>query len=69
MNNIMINDLKISYVYDRDIDVTLHVGTDYEDNLPYNLANIFAKVAEDSDVNEQLLIDNLKSMLEYEEDN
>ena len=34
----MIDNLKISYVQDRDISVTLSTETGYDPNLPFNLA-------------------------------
>ena len=62
----MIDNLKISYELDRDISVTLSTETGYNDNLPHNLAAVFAKVVKDSNVNADMVIENLKIELEYE---
>ena len=62
----MIDNLKISYELDRDISVTLSTETGYDDNLPYNLAAVFAKVIKDSRANEDIVIENLKIELEHE---
>ena len=62
----MIDNLKISYELDRDISVTLSAKTGYDDNLPHNLAAVFAKVIKDSNANADMVIENLKIDLEYE---
>ena len=62
----MIDNLKISYELDRDISVTLSTETGYNDNLPHNLAAVFAKVVKDSNVNADMVIENLKMDLENE---
>ena len=62
----MIDNLKISYELDRDISVTLSTETGYDDNLPHNLATLFAKVIRDSRANKDMVIESLKSELEYE---
>ena len=62
----MIDNLKISYELDRDISVTLSTETGYDDNLPHNLAAVFAKVVKDSNVNADMVIENLKMDLDYE---
>ena len=62
----MIDNLKISYELDRDISVTLSTETGYNDNLPHNLAVVFAKVVKDSNVNADMVIENLKMDLDYE---
>ena len=62
----MIDNLKISYELDRDISVTLSTETGYDDNLPHNLAAVFAKVVKDSNVNADMVIENLKMDLENE---
>lgn len=60
----MIHNLKIIYDYDRDISVTLSTDTGYdENNLPYNLAALFAKVIKDSNANENMVIENLTEMI------
>ena len=62
----MIDNLTISYELDRDISVILSTETGYDDNLPHNLAAVFAKVIRDSRANKDMVIENLKSELEYE---
>ena len=62
----MIDNLKISYELDRDISVTLSTETGYDDNLPHNLAAVFAKVINDSNANADMVIENLKMELEHE---
>ena len=62
----MIDNLTISYELDRDISVTLSTETGYDDNLPHNLAAVFAKVIKDSRANADMVIESLKSELEYE---
>ena len=61
----MIDNLTISYELDRDISVTLSTETGYDDNLPHNLAAVFAKVIKDSRANADMVIESLKSELEY----
>ena len=65
-NRTMIDNLKISYELDRDISVILSTETGYDDNLPHNLAAVFAKVIKDSRANADMVIKSLKSELEYE---
>ena len=62
----MIDNLKISYELDRDISVILSTSTGYDDNLPHNLAAVIAKVINDSRANKDMVIESLKSELEYE---
>ena len=62
----MIDNLKISYELDRDISVTLSTETGYDDNIPHNLAAVFAKVIKDSNANADMVIENLKIDLEHE---
>ena len=61
----MIDNLKISYELDN-ISVILSTDTGYDDNLPNNLAAIFAKVINDSRANADMVIENLKIELDYE---
>ena len=61
----MIQDLTISYVCNG-IETTLTIKDDHYDNMPYNLADIFAKVIRDSDANAQIVIERLKNTLENE---
>ena len=62
----MIDNLKISYELDRDISVILSTETGYDDNLPHNLAVMFAKVVKDSNVNADMVIEDLKIELDNE---
>ena len=66
-NRIMIDNLKISYELDRDMSVIISTETGYDDNLPHNLAAVFAKVIKDSCVNADMLVDNLKDELNNED--
>ena len=59
----MISNLTISYEQDKNISVILSTDTAY-DNLPYNLAVVFAKVIRDSGTNAEMVIENLNSELE-----
>ena len=62
----MIDNLKISYELDRDISVILSTETGYDDNLPHNLAAVFAKVIKDSYANADMVIEDIKMELEHE---
>ena len=61
----MIQDLTISYICNG-IETTLTIKDEHYDNMPYNLADIFEKVIRESDVNAQIVIENLKGVFEYE---
>ena len=63
----MIDKLTISYELDRNISVTLSTETGYDDNLPHNLAAVFTKVIKDSRANKDMVIENLKNELDYED--
>ena len=62
----MIDKLTISYEFDRDISITLSTETGYDDNLPHNLAAVFAKVIRDSRANKDMVIENIKNEFDYE---
>ena len=62
----MIDNLKIRYELDRDISVVLSTETGYDDNLPHNLAAVFAKVIKDSYANADMVIEDLKIELDNE---
>ena len=62
----MIQDLTINYVCDG-IKTTLTIEDDHYDNLPFKLADMFAKVIRESDANPQIVIENLKNAFEYEQ--
>ena len=61
----MIEDLTISYVCNG-IENTLTIKDDHYDNLPYNLADMFAKVIRESDANPQIVIEKLKNVFQYD---
>ena len=63
----MIDNLKISYALNSDISVVLSTSTGYDDNLPHNLAAVFAKVIKDSRANVDMVIENLKMELDNED--
>lgn len=62
----MIDNLKISYELDRDMTVTLSTETGYDDNLPHNLAAVFARVIKDSRANTDMVLENIKIELDNE---
>lgn len=62
----MIDNLKIIYELDRDISVTLSTETGYDDNLPHNLAAVFARVIKDSRANTDMVLENIKIELDNE---
>ena len=61
----MIEDFVISYVCNG-IKTTLTIEDDHYDNMPYKLADMFAKVIRESDANPQIVIEDLKNSFEYE---
>ena len=61
----MISDLTINYVCNG-IKTTLTIEDEHYDNLPYKLADMFAKVIRESDANPQIVIENLKHAFEYD---
>lgn len=63
----MIDNLIICYELDRDISVTLSTRTGYDDNLPHNLAAVFAKVIKDSRANTDMVLENLKMELDNDD--
>ena len=62
----MIDNLTISYELGRNISVILQTETGYDDNLPHNLAAVFAKAIKDSRANADMVIENLKIALDNE---
>ena len=62
----MIEDFVISYVCNG-IKTTLTIEDDHYDNMPYKLADMFAKVIRESDANPQIVIEDLKNAIEYEQ--
>ena len=63
----MIQDLTISYVCNG-IETTLTIRDEHYNNIPYDLANIFEKIIRESDANPQIVIENLKSVFENDND-
>lgn len=62
----MIENLKVSYIKKSDIQVTLTPLAKVEQNLPYELATLFAQVIEDSQVNSELVLTLLADSLSYD---
>lgn len=62
----MLNDLTISYTLNG-VKVTLSINDCCYDNLPYNLADMFVKVINDTNVNPSIIIDELKLHLNIED--
>ena len=62
----MFSDLTISYI-SNGIKTTLTIEDEHYDNLPFKLADMFAKVIRESDANQQIVIENLKNAFEYEQ--
>ena len=60
----MIRNLTISYYVDN-VNVKLYTETD-DDNTPYNIADIFARVVKDSNANEEILLEQLKDNLDVQ---
>ena len=60
----MIRNLTISYYVDN-VNVKLYTETD-GDNVPYNLADIFARVVKDSNANEEILLEQMKDNLDVQ---
>ena len=61
----MIQDFVISYICNG-IKTTLTIEDDHYDNMPYKLADMFAKVIRESDANPQIVIEDLKNSFEYD---
>ena len=60
----MMRNLTISYYVDN-VNVKLYTETD-DDNTPYNLADIFARVVKDSNANEEILLEQMKDNLDVQ---
>lgn len=62
----MIENLKISYIDNDGINISLtpksydYYLENYTKNLPYDLANIFSRIIKDSDVNSDIVIEELQ---------
>ena len=62
----MIEDLNVNYTLNG-VKVTLSINDCCYDNLPYNLADMFVKVINDTNVNPSTIIDELKLHLNIED--
>ena len=63
----MIENININYRIDG-IDINLSIADDeIENNLPYNLSNMFSRLVKDTNANPALLIEDMKQRLEVEE--
>ena len=60
---IMFSDLEIKFK-EQGIIHTLKIDEDYQENIPYRLAEMFATVIRESSASPQLIIDELKSIFE-----
>ena len=61
----MIDQITASYTVDN-IDVKLTVRTDMAETLPYNLASLFARIIRDTEVNADMVLEQLSNDLETE---
>lgn len=61
----MIDQITASYTVDN-IDVELTVRTDMAENLPYNLASLFARIIRDTEVDADMVMEQLFNDLETE---
>ena len=65
-----IENLKASYKMDGiNVELSVDKKIDMDSNLPYDLANLFAKIMNDSHVNTDMVIENLINEFEYQEKN
>ena len=68
----MIENLKVFYIKNDDLQVTLAPVAEEEKNLPYELATLFTQIIEDSQVNRELVLkelaDNLFCNIELKKD-
>ena len=63
----MIENININYRIDG-IDINLSIADDeIENNLPYNLANMFSRLVKDTNANPAMVIEDMKQWLEVEE--
>ena len=62
--------LKASYKMDGiNVELSVDKKIDMDSNLPYDLANLFAKIMNDSQVNTDMVIENLINEFGYQEKN
>lgn len=62
----MIENSKVSYIKRDELQVTLAPVAEEEENLPYELAGLFAQIIEDSQVNRELVLKELANNLFYD---
>lgn len=62
----MFINLTVSYVNDG-VKTMLTIDDEYYENMPYKLAAIFSKVVEETNVNPEIVIEEMKSYLDVEE--
>lgn len=63
----MIENININYRIDG-IDINLSIAdNEIENNLPYNLGNMFSRLVKDTNANPALVIESMKQWLEVEE--
>lgn len=62
----MFKDLTINYTLNG-VKITLSIDDNCYNNLPYNLADMFVKVVNDTDVNPSTIIDEMKLSLNIED--
>lgn len=62
----MIENLKVSYIKNDELQVTLAPVAEEEKNLPYELATLFTQIIEDSQVNREIVLTMLADSLFYD---
>lgn len=61
----MIDKITAHYAVDN-IDVNLSISADISENLPYNLASLFARIIRDTEVNPDMVLEQLANDLDTE---
>ena len=65
-SNNMIENLNVNYTLNG-VKVTLSINDCCDDNLPYNLADMFSRVVNDADANPSEVVDTMKLSLNIED--
>ena len=66
----VMENFKVSYKMDGiNVELSVDKKIDMDSNLPYDLANLFAKIMNDSHVNTDMVIENLINEFGYQEKN
>ncbi len=60
----MIGNIKISYTKN-DVSIVLSIDAD-DDNLPYNLVELFSRVIRDTDANREIILEQIKAEFQYD---